>query len=135
MTDRARRYRAQRCVAPGPPACHFCGIAEADLGEKLQVHHLNGREADGEPKNLLSVCRSCNQRADRVLKRAGLGIRTSQFNPVAHGARSVGAWLTAVMSMKGESDAMTVPAAVEMIRATPARKRMGLGASRLEFAR
>jgi hypothetical protein len=27
------------------------------------------------------------------------------------------------MSMKGESDAMTVPAAVEMIRATPPEKR------------
>jgi hypothetical protein len=27
------------------------------------------------------------------------------------------------MSIKGESDAMTVPAAVQMIRATPAEKR------------
>ena len=57
------------------------------------------------------------------MKRAGLGRRTRQFNPAAEGARSVGQWLTAVMSMKGESDAMTVPAAVEMIRATPAERR------------
>lgn len=41
-----------------------------------------------------------------------------QFNP-ATGARSLGQWLTAVMSMKGESDAMPVAAAVDMIRATP----------------
>jgi hypothetical protein len=31
----------------------------------------------------------------------------------------LGQWLTAVLSMKGESDQMTVPAAVELIRATP----------------
>ena len=39
------------------------------------------------------------------------------------GATTLGQWLTAVLSMKGESDAMTVPAAVEMIRATPAGRR------------
>ena len=57
------------------------------------------------------------------MKRAGLGRRTRQFNPAGEGARSLGQWLTAVMSMKGESTAMSVPAAVEMIRATPASKR------------
>ena len=108
--------------------CHLCGVPEGDLGELLQVHHLNGREDDGEPRNLLRACRSCNQRADRALKAAGLGVRTRQYNPAAEGARSVGQWLTAVMSMKGESDAMSVPAAVEMIRATPAARRS-------EFAR
>jgi hypothetical protein len=40
---------------------------------------------------------------------------------------SLGQWLTAVMSMRGESDAMSVPDAVSMIRATPP-------ASRSEFA-
>jgi len=43
-----------------------------------------------------------------------------QFNP-SEGAKSLGQWLTAVMSMKGESDAMSVPAAVEIIRATSPR--------------
>lgn len=51
------------------------------------------------------------------MKRAGLGRRTAQFNPAAQGASSVGQWLTTVMSMKGESDAMSVPAAVERISA------------------
>ena len=56
--------------------------------------------------------------------RAGLSAR---FNP-ADGARSLGQWLTAVMSVKGEGDAMPVAAAVEMIRATPPNRRS-------EFAR
>jgi len=37
--------------------------------------------------------------------------------------RNVGQWLAAVLSIKGESDAMTVPAAVEVIRATPPERR------------
>jgi hypothetical protein len=54
-----------------------------------------------------------------VLRRAGIGRLTVQYNPAGKGATSLGQWLTAVMSMKGESDQMTVPAAVGMIRATP----------------
>jgi hypothetical protein len=53
-----------------------------------------------------------------VFKRHGIGRRTRQYNP-SEGAKSLWQWLTAVMSMKGESDAMNVPAAVEKIRATP----------------
>ena len=61
-------------------------------------------------------------------QRAGQVRRTAQYNPASQGARSVGQWLTAVMVGEGESDAMTVPAAVAMIRATPAE-------GRSEFAR
>ena len=58
-----------------------------------------------------------------VFARLGLGRRTRQYNPASEGAKSLGQWLTAVMSMKGQSQEMTVPAAVEMIRATsPARR-------------
>jgi hypothetical protein len=48
---------------------------------------------------------------------------TAQHNPAAKGASSLAQWLTAVMSLKGESDAMPVAAAVEMIRATPPERR------------
>jgi hypothetical protein len=57
------------------------------------------------------------------MARAGLGRRTNQFNPQSQGAKSLRQWLTAVLSMKGESDAMDVAAAVEMIRATPPERR------------
>jgi hypothetical protein len=46
-----------------------------------------------------------------------------QYNPASKGAASLGAWLTAVLSMKGQSGAMPLKAAVEMIRATPPERR------------
>ena len=53
----------------------------------------------------------------------GMGRRTRQYNPASQGATSLGQWLTAVFAMKRQSQQMTVPAAVEMIRATPPEKR------------
>lgn len=69
-------------------------------------------------------------RCGNTLRAAGVGRRTRQYNPASKGkgATSLGQWLTAVFSMKGESSEMSVPAAVEMIRATPPARRS-------EFAR
>jgi hypothetical protein len=59
-----------------------------------------------------------------VFKRAGLGRRTRQYNPSSsQGAKSLGAWMAAVESMKGESDQMRVADAVALIRATPGWQR------------
>jgi hypothetical protein len=58
-----------------------------------------------------------------IFKRLGLGRRTRQYNPEAQGAQSYQQWVLAVTSMKGESDAMTVPAALEMVRSTPPEDR------------
>ena len=85
--------------------------------------HLDGFEENTAPENLIWNCRSCNTTLGAVFKSLGIGRRTRQYNPGQKGATSVGQWLAAVMSMKGESDAMTVPAAVEMIRATPPEQR------------
>jgi hypothetical protein len=57
------------------------------------------------------------------MTRAELGRPTYQFNPHAHGARTLAQWLTAVLSAKGESDVMDTVAAVTMIRATPPERR------------
>ena len=73
--------------------------------------------------NLIWACRSCNTRIGVVMARAGLGRRTRQFNPRARGAKSLGQWVSAVMSMKGEAYAMSPAAAVEMIHATPPERR------------
>ena len=89
--------------------------------------HLDGFEENTAQENLIWNCRACNTRLGVVFKDLGIGRRTRQYNP-SEGATSLGQWLTAVMSMKGDSDAMTVPAAVEMIRATPPARRS-------EFAR
>jgi hypothetical protein len=75
VTDRAKRYRAQKAVK-GPKECVLCGSTQ-DLG----VMHLDGDESHGEPANLAWGCRSCNQRLSAGFKRAGAGRRTAQYNP------------------------------------------------------
>jgi len=75
LTDRAKRYRAQKNVT-GPRRCVLCGSTK-DLG----VMHLDGDESHGEAKNLAWGCRSCNQKLSHGFKRAGIGVRTRQYNP------------------------------------------------------
>jgi hypothetical protein len=59
-----------------------------------------------------------------TLRRAGIGRRTRQYNPVdSTGAKTMGQWLAAVQSMKGASDQMPVSDAIAMIHATPPEKR------------
>jgi len=69
------------------------------------------------------TCRSCNVLCANTLRRAGIGRKTRQYNPASAGATSLGQWLTAVTSMKGESSDMAVQDAVAMIHATPPEKR------------
>ena len=118
VTDRALRYRAVKARPAGLKRCNLCGNPRA----RVEVGHVNGREEDTTPENLFWTCRSCNVLAANAMRNAGVGRLTHQYNP-AGGAKSVGQWLTAVTSMKGESDAMTVPDAVAMIHATSAAKR------------
>ena len=122
MTDRGLRYRATSCPPPGRRICAFCGSIR-----NVEVGHVNGHEEDTEPANLVFTCRSCNVLCANTLRAAGIGRLTRQYNP-AKGAKSLGQWLTAVTSMKGESTAMPVADAVAMIRATPTTRRS-------EFAR
>jgi hypothetical protein len=95
----------------------------------VEVGHISGDERDDSPANLFWICRSCNVRSGNTLRKAGIGRKTRQYNPASQGATSLAQWLTAVMSMKGQSDAMPVDAAVAMIRATtPARRSEFAGA-------
>jgi len=55
--DRAHRYRAQKCVPPGPPHCELCGSARF-----LVVDHRDGDEWNDAPANLRWLCKSCNTR-------------------------------------------------------------------------
>ena len=88
----------------------------------VDVHHIDGREENVTRENLAWACRPCNVKIGRAMQAAGLGRRTRQFNPAA-GARSLGQWLTAVLSAKGENDSMNVADAVAMIHATSPRMR------------
>lgn len=118
VTDRALRYRANVEPPRGTKRCIFCGTTQG-----LMVGHIDGHEENNEPRNKAWTCRSCNSKTGHAFKRAGVGRRTRQYNPQG-GAQSLGAWMNAVMSMKGESGGdMTIPDAVAMIKATSAAKR------------
>lgn len=118
ITDRAKRYRANQCPPPGPRQCAYCGARR-----NVEVEHISGDESDGAPENLCWACRSCNTKKGAAFKSAGLGKPTRQFNPKASaGARSLGQWLQAVLSVKGEGT-MKLQDAVSMIRATPPARR------------
>jgi hypothetical protein len=120
VTDRALRYRANQEPPEGPLICCYCGSKT-----NVEIEHVNGFEEDNEPENKCWACRRCNTKKGALMARLGMGRRTVQYNPVnpARGAASLGQWMTAVLSAKGESDAMGVADAVDMIRATsPARR-------------
>ena len=84
---------------------------------------MDGHEENTAPHNLIWTCRRCNVLCGIALRRAGIGRKTRQYNPQGEGAKTLGQWLTAVTSMKGESADMTVDAAVAMIHATPPEDR------------
>lgn len=113
------RYRAVRHPPPGERICCLCGSIR-----NVEVGHLDGHEENTDPANLIWNCRSCNTRLGVVFKRLGLGRRTRQYNPSASGAETLGAWMNAVQSMKGDPGGnMPVADAVAMIHATPPDQR------------
>jgi hypothetical protein len=119
VTDRALRYRANASPPPGPKICALCGSKR-----NVEVGHIDGHEENHSADNLFWTCRRCNVRSANTLRKAGLGRKTRQRNPPhTKGAESLGQWLMAVTAMRGESDAMSVAAAVALIRATPPEKR------------
>jgi hypothetical protein len=73
--------------------------------------HVNGHEE------------GCNVRCANTLRRAGHRESNSAGHNPPGGAQSLGQWMTAVFAMKGESEAMSVSDAVDMIRATPPSRR------------
>jgi hypothetical protein len=117
VTDRALRYRANSEPPEGPKRCCMCGGRQ-----NVEVEHIDGREENNQPENKMWACRSCNTKKGMLFARLGIGRRTAQYNP-AGGAKSLGQWMLAVLSAKGESDAMSVRDAVAMIRDTPQSRR------------
>jgi hypothetical protein len=113
VTDRRLRQRAVESRPPGRH-CFWCGATM-----RIMVAHIDGNESNGHRFNLGLTCRSCNAKVAYVMKHLGLGRRTRQYNPSGQGAQTLGQWLAAVMSMRGESDQMPVADAVALIHATP----------------
>ncbi len=76
ITDRAKRYRAQRNHPPGPKRCNFCGSRK-----NIDIDHITGNEADEEADNLMYLCRTCNASKAVQQARNRIGVRTRQYNP------------------------------------------------------
>ncbi len=93
ITDRAKRYRANRTPPPGPRRCNFCGSRK-----NVDVDHISGNESDDEPDNLMYLCRPCNAAKAVQQARNRIGIRTRQYNPAP---RTVAGWKRAVRVLLG----------------------------------
>jgi HNH endonuclease len=89
ITDRALRYRAQKCVSRGPKHCAICGSTRF-----LTVDHRDGHEENNRPSNLRWLCKSCNNREGAAMVKAGRGRRTRQYNP---GAKSLAEYVHAIL--------------------------------------
>jgi len=76
ITDRAKRYRARRNSPPGRKICNFCASRK-----NIDVDHITGDESEGDPENLMYLCRSCNARKAVTQARNRIGVRTIQYNP------------------------------------------------------
>ena len=119
VSERPTSYRSNKPLSlpEGPRVCEYCGS-----GEQIMVHHRDGDESHTTRRNLAYACRSCNNTIGAQMAAAGKGRRTVQYNP-AGGAQNLGQWVIAVSVLRGESDQMTLSAAREMVRNTPASKR------------
>lgn len=78
---------------------------------------MNGEESDTRADNLAWSCRPCNVTVGNVMRRAGIGRVTCQYNPRAAGASSLGEYLSAVRILKGEVTG-DVSEAVRTVHAT-----------------
>lgn len=132
ITDRAKRYRAQKnAPASSNPRCYMCGAPRP-----RDIEHIDGNEADDSPDNLHHACRSCNTTKGVTFARNGFGTRTRQYNPGKGkkratprkaarktGAKTMAQYVQAVMVVKGQSNEMELPDAVQLLRDTPPEDR------------
>lgn len=117
ISDRAKRYRAQKGVK-GPKRCVICGAARSPGKRPLDVMHLDGDEANEDPRNLAYGCRSCNARLGAAFKKAGAGVRTVQYNPASVPTFQQYAWAVAHHVREAHDEGGAI------IHATPRHKRI-----------
>lgn len=114
ITDRAKRYRANRTPPPGPKRCNFCPSRQ-----NVDIDHVTGDESDGSPANLIYLCRSCNTTKGIIQARNRIGVRTRQYNGGIPSLKRFKA-AAAVLLGKGPGD---VGEATELVRVTPPGRR------------
>lgn len=115
ITDRAKRYRANRNPPPGKKRCQFCASRK-----NVDIDHVSGHEYDDSRANKMYLCRSCNTRKGIVQARNRIGTRTRQYNPQP--SPSFGAYCSAARILTGETPG-DVAAATATIQATTPERR------------
>jgi hypothetical protein len=116
ITDRAKRYRANRNPPPGPRRCAFCASRQ-----NIDIDHITGDESDQDPENLMYLCRPCNTRKGITQARNRIGVRTRQYNPQGR-APTLSQFRSAAGILLGVR-AGDVGTATELVRRTPPAKR------------
>jgi hypothetical protein len=119
ITDRAKRYRAQRNRPPGPKRCNFCARRQ-----NVDIDHVTGDESDGEPGDLIFLCRRCNTSKGITQARNRIGVRTRQYNGTFRATLAKWKHSAAVLLGLAPGDAAE---ATEVIRLTPPSKRVEFG--------
>ena len=127
LTDRAKRYRAQRLIPNTERRCIYCGAPPAP-GRRLEVEHIDGRESNLNPENLAWTCRSCNTRKGAYFARRRAGQRTRQFNPARKkkpitGARTLAEYMETLNALHGYASRFTLQEAIEKMHNTPPEDR------------
>jgi len=122
ITDRAKRYRAQDAHEQAEKRCVYCG-APASSRRRLDVEHIDGKEANTSPANLAYACRPCNSLKGAYFARRGRGVRTRQFNPEEKGAGTLAEYMEVIGALKGWPSRFSLGQAVAKMHATPASTR------------
>lgn len=125
ITDRAKRYRANKQPPPGPRRCTFCSSRR-----NIDIDHITGDESDDAPANKMYLCRPCNTAKGIVQARNRIGARTRQYNPFKVPTFAEFKHHAAVLLGVAAGDAHKATGA---IRATPPEKRVEY-ADRIEAA-
>jgi hypothetical protein len=115
LTDRAKRYRAQKSKPNGPKRCNFCTSRR-----NIDIDHIDGDESDGTPANLMYLCRSCNTTKGFIQARNRVGVRTRQYNPNERPTLAKFKHAAAILLGKIKGD---VAAATAYIKGTAPEKR------------
>jgi len=115
ITDRAKRYRANKVRPKGPKRCAYRHRLNPCKGQ-LGINHIDGNESHGDQDNLNWACKRHNAQLAIYHKAMGKGVRTRQFNP---GATNLAQYVqAAVEHTRGAHDA-----GGRVIHETPKAKR------------
>jgi hypothetical protein len=117
LTDRAKRYRANRNPPPGPRRCNFCASRK-----NIDIDHVDGNEADDSPANKMYLCRPCNTTKGIVQARNRVGVRTRQYNPHTLKIPTFAEFKQKAAVLLGVLPG-DVGEATELVKATPPEKR------------